>query len=158
MSRLRMSVTRHPTVLYRMVVSSSRSSADRLPSMEAERRASAAPGSRSDAGAQAVRRRLQADVRPMYSPCAFVLACELARLSGRGTDCPGVSPLSMLHITALSCGVRRGQCVGPQSSLPRRQEVGGRLREKIRRHPNFTTAAYGCLKISAAMKTTGVVP
>jgi hypothetical protein len=31
------SVTRHPTVLYRMVVSSSRSYADRLLSMEAER-------------------------------------------------------------------------------------------------------------------------
>jgi hypothetical protein len=57
------SVTRHPTALYHMVVSSSRSYADCLLSMEAERQASGAAESGSDAGADAVSRRLDALVR-----------------------------------------------------------------------------------------------
>ena len=50
-SRLRVSVTRHPTALYHMVLSSSRSYADHLLSIEAERWASAAAGSGSAADA-----------------------------------------------------------------------------------------------------------
>jgi hypothetical protein len=52
-----------PTVLYHMVVSSYRPHSDRHLSLEAERCASGAPNSRSEARAEAVGRRLQAVVR-----------------------------------------------------------------------------------------------
>jgi len=54
-----------PTVVRRMAVSLRQLYADFLLSMAAERRASGAGSSRSDAGAEAVPRRLQAVVRPV---------------------------------------------------------------------------------------------
>ena len=62
-SRLRVSVTMHPTALYHMVISLRRSYADRLLSMEAERWRSAAAGSGSEGRADAVGSQVQCLVR-----------------------------------------------------------------------------------------------
>jgi hypothetical protein len=75
-SRLRMSVTMHPMALHHMGFSSSQPHADLLLSIEAERCASAAPGSGSDVGADAGGRRLQAVVRlgpRLHSPATTLL-------------------------------------------------------------------------------------
>jgi len=63
MSRLRVSMTMHPAVLYHMGVSFSQPHADLLLSIEAERHASGAGKSGSEARADAVPRRLDALVR-----------------------------------------------------------------------------------------------
>ena len=63
-SRIRMSMTMHPAVLYHIVISSRRPHADLLLSMEAERYASGAADSRSEARAEAIGGRLHAIVRP----------------------------------------------------------------------------------------------
>jgi len=57
----------HPTALHHIVVSSNWPHTDLLLSMEAERQVSAAPGSRSEARAEAERRRLETIVRPGLS-------------------------------------------------------------------------------------------